>query len=196
MIERDKLLFERIKNSDDQKAFEFLYHLYYSPLCSYAMGFVKIQSEAQDLVNDCFYELWKSRSSMDLQSSLKAWLYICVRNRAINHLKKTKAVNRYLSALSYPFAFEEEIIAKTEELLMQEELTTKLRQAIEQLPGQCRYIFYLNRFEGMKYKEIARKLNLSEATIKTQIARALKSLRGNLENVRSTILLFLRIRNL
>lgn len=54
---------------------------------------------------------------------------------------------------------------------------------IDSLPQQCRYIFYMNRFEQQGYKDIALKMNLSVGTVKTQIARALKKLRSEFEGV-------------
>ena len=190
MQNRDEILIERISASDDQKAFEYIYHLYYLLLCNYANGFVKNYADAEDLVNDCFFELWKNRKTLEIKTSLKSYLFISTRNRAINFLKKNISRQRYISNQSYPIAFPEEISVQTENLLKQEDLEENLKKAIERLPDQCRYIFYLNRFEGLKYKEISKKMNLAEATIKTQIARALKSLRNDMENLKKNLLLF------
>jgi len=194
METRDDVLLKRISSDNDQKAFEILYHLYFSPMCGYALGFVKSYADAEDLVNDCFFELWKTRKSIEIKSSLKSYLFISVRNRSINFLKRKLSRQRYIEDQSYPFAFEDEIVHQSELLLKQENLDEKLKKAIEKLPAQCRQIFYMNRFEGLKYKEIAFKLNLAEATIKTQIARALKSLRSDLESFKSSFLLFFGIK--
>jgi RNA polymerase sigma-70 factor (ECF subfamily) len=195
ILNKEDILFERMKASDDQKAFEYFYFRYFSSLCLYVDGFVKNRADSEDIVNDCFYEFWKNRKTLVIRSSIKAYFFITVRNRAINLLKKKASSQKYLTEQSYPFAFQEEISLLTEQVVNQENLEQILKKAIEQLPSQCRYIFYLNRFEGLKYKEIAKKMNLAEATVKTQVARALKSLRDDLENFRTTLLLFLLLRN-
>ena len=195
MNNRDIVLMEWIRTSDDQKAFEYLFHLYYSPLCNYTFGFVKNHSDAEDLVNDCFFELWKNRKTLVIQSSVKSYLYISARNKSVNFLKKKSSHQRYLKNQSYPFTFQNEITHHTELLFKQENLEDRMKKAIDRLPAQCRQIFYLNRFEGMKYREIAQKLNLAETTIKTQIARALKSLRDDLDELKSSFFLFFRFRS-
>lgn len=183
MSNLDHLLFRQVKNQNNQKSFEHLYHAYYTALCSYAFGIVKNHEDAEDLVNDCFLECWKKRETIEIKSSLKSYLYTSVRNLALNHLQKNKVKQKYLSTQSYPFYLPEEVAARIEKLQQVENLETRLKNAIDSLPQQCRYIFYLNRYEQMAYKEIAAKTNLSVGTVKTQIARALKKLRAEFEGV-------------
>ncbi|WP_423130086.1 RNA polymerase sigma-70 factor [Gaoshiqia sp. Z1-71] len=185
MPKLDHVLFKQVKNHSDQKSFESIYHAYYSALCSYAYGIVKNQEDARDIVNDCFLECWNKRGDIEIKSSLKSYLYISVRNMAINFLSKNKLKQKYLSAQSYPFYLQEEVAAQVEKLQQIEALEERLKNAMDSLPRQCRYIFYLNRYEHMSYKEIAKKMNLSAGTVKTQIARALKRIRADFEDIKA-----------
>ncbi len=198
MPDLDHFLFDQIRERDDQKSFEHIFHTYYSPLCVFAGGITGNQEDAKDIVNDCFLELWNKRKSIVIKTSLKAYLYISVRNMALNHLKKSRRQVEYRSVATYPFYMEEEVATQIERLLKLDDLELRLKNSIDSLPQQCRYIFYLNRYEQMPYKEIAQKLNLSVATVKTQIARALKKLRTDFEEIKKSgqIFLFNLVRHL
>jgi RNA polymerase sigma-70 factor (ECF subfamily) len=65
--------------------------------------------------------------------------------------------------------------------LAYKELNDKITEAIEKLPSECKRIFKMSRFDGMKYAEIAAQLNISVKTIETQISRALSRLRKELK---------------
>lgn len=191
MAKLDHILFEQLKNNDDQKSFEHLFHAYYAPLCAFAYGLLGSHEDAQDIVNDCFMELWSKRESIQIQTSVKSYLFVAVRNLSINHLKKTQKKVLVDSDIKYPFYKQEEVASQIERLQQIEDLEKKLKTSIDALPEQCRYIFYLNRFEHLSYKAIAEKLNLSVGTVKTQIARALKKIRFDFEEVKQKGQIFL-----
>ena len=191
MPDLDHILFNRLKDHNDQQTFEHIFHAYYSSLCSFAFGITGNHEDAKDIVNDCFLEFWNKRKSIEIKTSLKSYLYISVRNLAINHLKKNRKRVEYQTEQSYPFYKEEEITSQIERLQQFENLELRLKKSIDSLPPQCRYIFYLNRYELMSYKEIAKKLNLSVGTIKTQIARALKRIRFDFKDVKIVDQIFL-----
>jgi RNA polymerase sigma-19 factor, ECF subfamily len=187
MPDLDHFLFDQIREHDDQKTFEHVFHTYYAQLCVFANGITGSREDAKDLVNDCFLELWNKRKSIVVKTSLKSYLYISVRNMALNHLKKSRRQVEFESAMIYPFYKEEEITSQIERLLRLDDLELRLKNSIDSLPQQCRYIFYLNRYEQMSYKEIAQKLDLSVGTVKTQIARALKKIRVDFEGVKQSV---------
>ena len=79
--------------------------------------------------------------------------------------------------------------------LESEEAERRINGAIDELPEKCREIFLMNRFDGLKYREIAEKLEISMKTVETQMSRALKSLREKLADM-ITILIILFLNNL
>lgn len=191
MPNMDQILFSRVKFHNDQKAFEYIFDAHYAALCAYASGILGNHEDAKDIVNDCFLEFWNKRQSIEITCSLKSYLYIAVRNLSINQLRKRKQKVSLSSELIYPFYKQEEVSAKIEQLQQMEKLEERLKEAMDSLPKQCRYIFFLNRFEQMSYKAIARKLDLSEGTVKTQIGRALKKIRLEFEGVKAKGEIFL-----
>jgi len=197
MSKLDDIILQHFKDLDDEKAMEYIFHVYYPALCSYASSIVKSSEDAKDVVNDCFLELWNRHELLKITTSLKSYLYVAVRNAAINYLKKKKKEQKFVSSQSYPFYLQDEVTSRIEKLERIENLEKRLKEAIDSLPQQCRYIFYLNRFEKLGYKEIAVKLNLSVGTVKTQIARALKKLRAEFEDVdlNNPILFYIFVRH-
>lgn len=187
MNDKDHILLTRIKNHGDEKAFEYIFHYYFQQLCNFAFGFLKDKAEAEDIVNDCFFEFWTKREMIDIKSSLKSYLFISVRNAAINKLRKHQIESKFAQEQIYLSDYHEDINRETERLLRIEELEERLNAAIEKLPQQCKYIFYLNRYENMSYKDIAKKMDISPGTVKTQIGRALHKLRSELSDIKSIL---------
>jgi len=87
----DKALFLRIKN-DDNAAFRQLFHKYYQSLYLFALKFID-EEAAKDLVQDCFFEFWKSRKKIQITSSLSAYLFTGVKNRCYKYLKEEQKKN-------------------------------------------------------------------------------------------------------
>ena len=77
-------VFAKIKNGD-QGAFEQVFRMFYMPLCDYAVMILGDQAEAEDVVQDLFTYLWKSRQEVRVQESVKSYLFTSVRFRALNH---------------------------------------------------------------------------------------------------------------
>ena len=88
-------------------------------------------------------------------------------------------------------------ISKTEELYneiyIETELASKIEESITSLPEKRREIFRLSREEGLKYREIAKKLNISVKTVEAQISLAIKTLRDKLKDYSSLFLFFLHL---
>nr|MBD3621405.1 hypothetical protein [Sunxiuqinia sp.] len=134
MPDLDHYLFDQIRECDDQKTFEHVFHTYYSPLCVFAVGITGSPEDAKDIVNDCFLELWNKRKSIVIKASLKSYLYISVRNLALNHLKKSRRQVAFESAMIYPFYKEEEITYQIERLQRLDDLELRLKNSIDSLP--------------------------------------------------------------
>lgn len=79
-------VFAKIKNGD-QGAFEQVFRMFYMPLCDYAVMILGDQAEAEDVVQDLFTYLWRSRQEVQVQESVKSYLFTSVRFRALNVLK-------------------------------------------------------------------------------------------------------------
>jgi RNA polymerase sigma-70 factor (ECF subfamily) len=181
--ENDLLLFERIK-ANDEKVFEYVYYKYSELLCRYAIGLTADQAASEDLVNDSFLELWEKRQGIEIKVSIKAYLLITVRNKAFNYLKRKKHETTFGFDQECQSLIEGDVNVQIEKFLQIEQIEIRLHNAIGHLSPQCQQIFRMSKFNQLSYKEISDQMNISVFTVKTHIARALKSLRQEFENVK------------
>ena len=180
----DIAIFKRIKKGDES-AFEELFRKYFTGLCIYACEFVKRNEVAEEIVEDVFCKIWEKRKSLEVTVSLKSYLYRSVYNTSLNYLKSEKHHMKNQDNLADNFENMLPISTPgdiTSSSLLSEELEMKIEQAINSLPEKSQIIFRLSRFEGLKYSEIAERLNLSVKTVETQISRVLTKLRIQLKD--------------
>jgi RNA polymerase sigma-70 factor, ECF subfamily len=137
-------------------------------------------------VQSMFLKLWEKRERVTVQSSVKAYLYKCVHNDSLNYLKHLKVRASYQDHATYVMKDQPNEPVKTVEL---KELEARIREALNELPEQCRTIFQLSRFEELKYREIADKMGLSIKTVEKQMGKALNVLRLKLADFLSLILI-------
>lgn len=171
---KDHNLFEEIRNGNEV-AFNKAFDLYYSRLCFFADQILHDFDLSRSIVQQVFVDLWIKRDQL-LIISLQAYLYNSTRNASLDVLKHKKVESRYLSSLE-----KNESVVETG-LMEEAELADRINRAIQNLPEKCREIFLLCRFEGLKYAEIADRLNISVKTVEMQVGIALKKLRRELSD--------------
>lgn len=131
----------------------------------FALHYVADHQAVEDIVQEAFVKLWQKEAKTP-----QAFLFTAVRNACIDQLRRQKNTSDAIELLSLPIHTDEE-----EQRAFRE---AKLWQIIEELPEQCRKIFLMNKRDGLRYKEIAEELGLSERTVEHQIAKAMNRLRG------------------
>jgi len=176
----EKILFERIKKSDE-KAFEILFHKYYGYLCLYAVKIIKDDTSAEEIVQDFFVKLWEKREQLNVETSLKNYLFRSVKNLCINYIQHNKIKIRHAENI----LSEVESNFSDDSNYLEIDLSEKIEESINSLPEKRKEIFILSRKEGLKYHEIAQKLNISIKTVETQMSLAIKTLRDKLKNYTS-----------
>ena len=174
-------VFSAIK-SGDQRAFERVFRMFYVPLCDYAAMILGEQAEAEDVVQDLFMHIWRSRVEIEVQDSVKSYLFTSVRFRALNVLKH-KMVERKHGALLTEFI----------EGLQQIE---QIKKVLQELPIQCRVVFTMSCLEGKKYKDIANELGISVNTVKSHVMKAYKDIRARVGENTSPILFFIACKSM
>jgi len=176
----EKVLFERIKKSDE-KAFEILFHKYYGHLCVYASRIINDDSASEEIVQDLFVKFWEKREQLNIETSLKNYLFRSVKNLCINYFQHNKTKLRHarhiLSEVENNFSDDDNY--------PEIDLSIKIEESINSLPEKRKEIFRLSRQDGLKYHEIATKLNISIKTVETQMSLAIKTLREKLKNYNS-----------
>lgn len=165
------------------KVFQFLYDTHYRGLVSYARRFLPDSDIARDIVQDVYAYIWEKRKILLISRSFQSYLYRAVHNASINYLKREEHRGNYVKE------FLLNVHAKSEtdheerdgyKALLEKDLNEKIYAVIDELPEQCRNIFKLSRFKGLKNKEIAEVYSISTRTVETQIYRAMKVLRERL----------------
>lgn len=171
----DKVLVEKICKNDRQ-AFEKLFRKYYASLQRFLWGYVKNQQVAEDLVQESFVRIWENREDLNPDKKIKTYLYKIGRNLAIDHNRHKKIVREWEEEKKALHSFSS-VDNTIDDKLHKKIMVTRVKEAIEDLPERRRLVFILSRYDGMTYKEIAEKLDISVNTVDTQICRALQTLR-------------------
>ncbi|MDR6785263.1 RNA polymerase sigma-70 factor (family 1) [Pedobacter africanus] len=169
----DQELLALLKQGNDA-AFTEIYDRFSGPLYVFAFRKLKNEDEAKDVVQEIFIVLWNRHAELDFHSSLSAYLFKAVHNRALNLFVHQRYHETYISSFE---AYLNTYAKDADELLMEKELAAIIDQEIALLPEKMREIFLLSRKEQLSHKEVAERLGISELTVKTQIKRALKVLR-------------------
>ena len=171
-----------------EREFEQLFKEYFKSLYAYAFTILKNEAIAEEIVQNVFYKVWEKKITHTIQISLKAYLYKAVYHESLNYLKHQKIKARYHSHVMHEQKNNSEPAAKR---ILVKELEERLRDALNALPQQCRTIFQMSRFDGLKYQEIAEQLGISVKTVENQMGKALKQLRVKLIEYLPTIVLAL-----
>jgi len=170
---RDIEIVGRIRQGD-LKQFEELFRSSYGSLVKYARTLIKDHDTAEEIVQDLFFKLWQNKEKLKIESSLNGYLFRSVHNRCLHYIEHQKVVERHAQEMSY----EQTITAESpSDILHYKELQAKIARTIEGLPERCGQIFCMNRYEGLKYSEIAEKLSVSVKTVEANMGKALKEFR-------------------
>lgn len=178
-------------NVIDDSAFEELFKTHFKALLSYASVMLYHDSHAEEIVQNVFVRIWEKRLLLDVQISVKAYLYKCVHNDCLNYLKHKKIRAKYQEHTTFSMDDKTE---NTSDRLILGELQNRLQGALNELPEQCRTIFQMSRFEDLKYREIADELGLSIKTVENQMGKALRILRVKLVDFLPILLLCMHYR--
>lgn len=156
-----------------KEAFELLFHELYPHLLPYAIKILSDRTEAEDMVQEAFVELWNAQEKFETFSQVRAFLYLTIKNRCFNHLKHRRVIEKHQAEATpeSEFDFESEILRS--------EMAYQLRSAIRNLPEQRQKIILLS-LQGMKNHEIADFMEISVNTVKQQKKLAYKTLRDQL----------------
>ena len=176
----------------NERVYETVFRKYYQALCNYACGILKDMDDAEEVVQSIFLKLWEQREGIEINVSLKSYLYRAVHNTCLNRLKHLKIQETYRQ---YVGDYLEDTFDSATDIMDKVELENRISEALEKLPEQCRIIFKMSRFEELKYQEIANELGLSIKTIENQIGKALRIMRTELSDYLPVILIFVKFLN-
>lgn len=184
----EKQLLERL-GVQDAWAFDVLYDRFRPKVYTYALRISRSIEVAEDIVHEVFLRLWQSNEPERIES-VEAYLRVITRNLTLKWLRRT-TLERTISA-----AIKDDRTAtdlSTEQWINLRDTQEVIDRAIELLPPQRRLIFHLCKNEGLKYKEVAERTNLSQLTVKTHMQLALRFLRDYMAKYHDLVVLLLVI---
>ncbi len=169
----EQLLISELKNHNE-KAFRTLYDSYSQDIYRYSLSILKSKELAEENVQEVFLKVWLHREKLNLEQSFKSYLFTIARNQAFNFLNK--AANDLI--------LKEEIFYESQKSFNQGDYSIReadckrlKKQAIKQLPPKRKLIFKMSRKQGKTYEEISQELGISVNTVKSQMSKALESMR-------------------
>jgi RNA polymerase sigma-70 factor (ECF subfamily) len=165
--------------ADDNAAFRLFYDHYYLKVYRFASYFIGSSLLIEEIVSDIFCIIWQNRGKLSRIDHFENYLYTITKNRAFYYRNENKMSFTELDSISDMLSDKED----PEYIAVDKELTVSLKEAIEELPERCRLIFLMAREEGLKYKEIAEILSISEKTVNAQMVLAIKKLTKRLRNI-------------
>lgn len=179
---------EELLRQGDVKAFEKIFKASYPSLVQYAWKILNDREDAEEMVQQVFVTVWEKRKEINVQTSLQSYLYRAVHNRSLNFIEKNKVRQMYATQNA-----ETNQYAEPNTQLQHAELQAQFQLALAKLPEQCRKVFELSRFEGLKYAEIAGRMGIAVKTVENQMGKALRILREELKDFLTLFVLMLLI---
>ncbi len=172
----------------DSSTFEQVFKTHFKNLHAYAITILKDEDEAEEIVQQVFFKLWDRADNLSFTGSVAAYLYRAVHNESMNYLRHQKVKASHQMHVAY--RMKQQDTENSSGQILNKELENKFQSALAELPEQCRTIFQLSRFEEMKYREIAEKLDISVKTVEHQMGKALKTMRNKLAEFIISLLIF------
>lgn len=158
-------------------AFERLYDLYKVQIFNFCFSIIKSKDDAEEIVQDAFMQIWKTRNELDEIISFNGFLYRIAKNKTLNKIRKRVGEPKAFDSMQDNFS----VLNQTENEILYKEMREMLDVAIEALPRKRQEIFRLSREEGLTNDEIAERMGISVNTVKSQMTKALAFLKSYME---------------
>ena len=171
-----RIILSNLKERGSERDFKRLYDLLYSRFFRIAFYYLQGDEWAQEVTLDVFLTLWNKRRELSEIKNFENYSFILLKNASLNYIEKNKNTTENLDDCS-EIAHAE---VNPETNLLNEELFLVYLNALEELPQKCREVFVLIREEGLSYREVADKLNISVKTVDAQLQKALSRLKNKI----------------
>ena len=177
----------RVREGDDS-GFEYLIQKYHRPMIHFMFRMVHNQAVAEELAQEVFLRVYRSRQSYRAEAKFTTWLYRIATNLGVNHARDTKyeraAQNVYLDQPDPETRTTPDVAdltASVEQELVKDERMRAIRQHVLALPERQRTAVLMHKYQGLDYKQIGEVLKLSESATKSLLFRAYQTLRERLK---------------
>lgn len=172
----------------DESAFSYLVQKYRRPMVSFMYRMSHNSAAAEDLAQEVFLRVYRSRETYEASAKFTTWLYRIATNLAVNHARDTRHERpENMASLDEPDEDTGKTIdvadgsATAEEQILKRERMAAIRQRVQALPERQRIAVLMHKYQQMDYRQIAEVLKLSESATKSLLFRAYETLRGQLK---------------
>jgi len=177
----------QVKAGDDS-AFEYLVQKYRRPMVNFMFRMAHNSGAAEDLAQEVFLRVYRSRESYEASAKFTTWLYRIATNLAVNHARDTRH-ERPENTVSLDEPDQEnghtldlpDRTPSAEEAIVRRERVAAIRQRVQALPERQRIAVVMHKYQQMEYRQIADVLKLSESATKSLLFRAYETLREQLK---------------
>lgn len=173
----------------NEMAFELIFHRTKGKLMGFLKKVLPVDEDEESVLQEIYLKLWSKRTIVEEDKNFETFLFTIARNMVIDLMRKRLNKQKYLENLYTQLKEEQRNSLDTLANVEYSELEKKIFELISKLPEKQQEIFKLNRIEGLTYKEIASKLEISENTVDTQIRKALAFLKSEMKNYVGLLLL-------
>ncbi|MCD0472229.1 RNA polymerase sigma factor [Flavobacterium sp. JAS] len=180
-LNHDIILINRLRGGDESALTE-LYNKFWQSLFVSSYNVLKDKELCEDIIQDIFMNIWHNREKLEINISLKGYMYACARYQVFNQFRKNKDKIHVELFEDIDKRFQH---ATPETLLMHEELVQQINAIIETLPEKCQQVYKLSREEQLSHKEIAERLSISKKTVENHITKALHVIRFSMGSTAS-----------
>jgi RNA polymerase sigma-70 factor (ECF subfamily) len=186
-LQSDADVMLRVK-AGDQSAFEYLVQKYRRPMVSFMYRMARNSAVAEDLAQEVFLRVYRSRETYEASAKFSTWLYRIATNLAVNHARDTRHERPEVqvsldepdddtgTTLELPDAS-----LNAEQQMVRRERLLAIRRKVEGLPEPQRLAVIMHKYQQMDYRQIADVLKKSESATKSLLFRAYETLREQLK---------------
>jgi len=173
----------------DDSAFDYLVEKYRRPMISFMYRMTRNQSVAEELAQEVFLRVYRSRRTYAASAKFTTWLYRIATNLAVNHARDTKHERPENTVCIDEPDVETGMTVdvadsglNAEQAILRRERLDAIRKQVEALPERQRMAVLMHKYQGLDYKQIAAVLKLSESATKSLLFRAYETLRETLKS--------------
>lgn len=171
-----------------EMAFELIFHRTKGMLKGFLLKVLPVDEDIEGTMQEIYLKLWANRKSVKVEKKFETYLYAITRNMVVDLMRKRFQKQKYLEELLSNIKEGDENSLDTSVVVGYSELEKRIYDAIERLPEKRKIIFKLHKIDGLSYKEISSKLDISENTVDSQLRKALAFMRSDMKHFLSAML--------
>ncbi|UZR97574.1 RNA polymerase sigma-70 factor [Chondrinema litorale] len=173
-------LLNQVQQKADTKSFKLLFDATYPRLLQFAKYYVKTHFHAQEVVSQVFIKLWENKNELGEVQNVSAYLYTVTKRLSLNYLRDNDLSNTVsLNLLDQNM---KTVATNPESELLSAELLSEINKSILSLPPKCQLVYQMVKEDGLKYKDVAQMLDISEKAVEKHMGNAFKKLRKDLDS--------------